>query len=146
MLPAIGAESLPLTMKSEILRWSGAGFVTNGDDNCTQVPAARLGLSTWTKNLSAGETTLPTGALTFAGGRGALLLSTPGAGNDGSVLVKTCLIADTNAVAPCSVGAGLPYLTGKWRGAATYDQNPSAVASFGLYKGSGQIIHFQENY
>jgi MSHA biogenesis protein MshQ len=135
LVPAIGSELLPLNMTAEILRWSGVGFVTNGDDSCTQIPAARLGLSNWTKNLSAGETTLPASALTFASGRASIGLTAPGGGNDGSVLVTSDLI-----------NAGMPYLTGRWGGAAKYDKNPSAVAAFGLYKGAGQIIHFQENY
>lgn len=135
LLPAIGSERLPLTMTAEILRWNGTGFAPNGDDSCTQVPAARLALSGWTKNLSAGETTLPAGPLTFAAGRGTLRLSAPGAGNDGSVLVTADLTT-----------AGLSYLSGRWSGAAKYNQNPSAIAAFGLYKGAGPVIHFRENY
>ena len=135
LLPAIGSERLPLTMSAEILRWNGAGFVPNGNDSCTQIPAARLALSGWTKNLGAGETVLPAGPLTFAAGRGALRLSAPGAGNDGTVLITADLTT-----------AGIGYLTGRWGGATRYIQNPSAIAAFGLYKGAGQIIHFRENY
>lgn len=135
LLPAIGSERLPLTMAAEVLRWNGAGFVPNGNDSCTQIPAARLALSGWTKNLGAGETTLPASALTFTTGRGALRLSAPGAGNDGTVLVTADLAT-----------AGLGYLSGRWGGAIRYIQNPSAIAAFGLYKGAGQIIHFRENY
>lgn len=135
LLPAIGSERLPLTMTAEILRWNGTGFAPNGDDSCTQVPAARLGLSGWTKNLSVGETTLPAGPLAFAAGRGTLRLSAPGAGNDGSVLITADLTT-----------AGLTYLSGRWSGAIKYNQNPSAIAAFGLYKGAGPVIHFRENY
>ena len=147
LLPAISSERLDLTMPVEVLRWNGsAGFVPNGDDCSTLIPAAALRLGPWTKNLSVGETTLPATALAFTNGRGALRLPKPGAGNDGSVTVKACLVIDTESGMPCPSAAGLSYLTGRWRAATKYDWNPAAVASFGLYKGAGQIIHFQENY
>lgn len=55
---------------------------------------------------------------------------------------------------PVSVGvrtvtanlAAMPWLQGNWNGAAAYDQNPSAVASFGVY-GTPQaqrVIHVRE--
>lgn len=40
----------------------------------------------------------------------------------------------------------MPYLGGHWGGAAKYDQAPSATAAFGLYKGSGPVIYWRENY
>lgn len=135
LLPAIGSERLPLAMRTEVLRWNGAAFVPNGDDSCTKIPAANLQLSNWNKNLASGETSVTSGALAIAAGVGTIRLSAPGAGNDGSVLVS----ADVN-------GAAMSYLGGHWGGAAKYNQNPSAVASFGLYKGAGNIIHFRENY
>jgi len=134
LIPAIGSELLPLAMRAELLRWNGTAFVPNGDDSCTKIPLANLGLSDWKGNLSAGETAITPGGLNLAAGVGTIRLSAPGAGNNGSVKVT----ADVNA-------AGLPYLGGHWSG-AKYDQNPSALASFGLYKGVGKILHLRENY
>ncbi|WP_153108775.1 DUF6701 domain-containing protein [Propionivibrio limicola] len=138
LIPAIGSERLPLAMRAEILRWNGAAFVPNGDDDCTVVGASLLGLSDWKKNLSAGETVLTSGPLKIVSGKGTIGFSAPGAGNDGSVL----LTADVN-------NAGMSYLGGRWLGATSpsqYNRNPSAVAAFGLYKGAGPIHHFRENY
>jgi MSHA biogenesis protein MshQ len=140
LLPAIGSEILPLAMRAEVQRWNGAAFVPNGDDNCTRLALANLGLSDWTQNLTEGkngaadETAITSGDLTLAAGKGTLRLSAPGKGNNGSVLVSA------------DVSSSMPYLSGRWGGAATYGRNPSAVASFGLYKGAGQIIYFRENY
>ncbi len=134
LIPVIGSELLPLAMRAELLRWNGTAFVPNGDDSCTKIPLANLGLSDWKGNLSAGETAITPGGLNLAAGVGTIRLSAPGAGNNGSVKVT----ADVNA-------AGLPYLGGHWSG-AKYDQNPSALASFGLYKGVGKILHLRENY
>lgn len=146
LLPAVSSELLPLTMTAEVLRWNGAGFVPNGDDNCTQVPAANLQLFKWTKNLAAGETSVTTGPLTFSGGKGAIGLSKPGAGNEGSVTVKACLVTDSETGMACPTAAGLTYLSGRWRSATKYDANPTALASFGLYKGGRGVIHFRENF
>lgn len=146
LLPAISSELLPLTMTAEVLRWNGTGFVPNGDDGCTKIPAADLRLFNWTKNLAAGETSLTTSPLAFSAGKGTIGLSKPGAGNDGSVTVKACLVTDSETGMACPTAAGLPYLAGRWRGSSKYDANPATVASFGLYKGAGRIIHFQENF
>lgn len=135
LLPALGSERLPLTMTAQMLRWNGAAFVPNGDDSCTSVPLSYLGLSNWKNNLSVGETSITSGALAIAGGTGQIKLSAPGLGNNGSVLVS----ADVNS-------AGLGYLEIKGGGATKYSTNPSAVASFGLYKGSGAVIYQRELY
>jgi MSHA biogenesis protein MshQ len=143
LLPALGSERLPLAMPAEILRWTGTGFAPNGDDSCTSVPFARLALRDWAKNLNPGETSIISGNLSFTAGKATLRLSAPGAGNDGMVNVT----ADLGA-------AAMGYLAGRWQelpGVADvtpnlWDDNPWAPATFGLYKGAAQIIHFRENF
>ena len=135
LFPAIGSELLPLTMRAEVQRWNGTAFVPNGDDSCTRIPLASLGLGDWTLNLNAGETSITSGQLVIDQGAATLRLSAPGKSNNGSVVVT----AGVNS-------AGLAFLAGHWRGALKFDQNPAATASFGLYKGSGKIIYFRENY
>jgi MSHA biogenesis protein MshQ len=135
LLPAIGSELLPLAMRAEVQRWNGTAFVPNGDDNCTRLPEAQETLSNWRGNLTSGATNITSGALAISGGVGTIKLAAPGAGKNGSVL----LTADVGV-------AGMPYLGGHWGGAAKYDQAPSATAAFGLYKGSGPVIYWRENY
>ncbi|MFZ5510124.1 MAG: DUF6701 domain-containing protein, partial [Pseudomonadota bacterium] len=143
LLPALGSERLPLAMPAEVLRWTGSGFVPNGDDSCTSVPSARLSLRDWAKNLNPGETSIVSGNLAFTAGKATLRLSAPGAGNDGSANVTADL-----------AGAGMGYLAGRWPQLPgvpdptpdLWDDNPWAPATFGFYKGAAQIIHFRENF
>lgn len=153
--PAVGSERLPLTMTADMLAYNGLAFVPNTRDSCTQLPLTRLILdpASWKKNLNSPETyvvnsrgsTAPVTAANMLGfkdgsgnpvGKGQIWMRSPGAGNEGSVVVRADL-----------AGAGLAYLRGKWGGAATrYDIDPFATATFGLYKGVKEIIYLREVY
>lgn len=143
LLPAIGSERLPLAMPLEILRWNGAGFTPNGDDNCTVLPLTRIGLRDWSGNLSVGETSVTSGAASVAGGRATIRLGAPGVGNNGRVNLTADL-----------AGAGLAYLGGRWPELpgvtdltpALWDDAPWATAAFGLFRAPNQVIYRRENY
>ncbi len=77
-----------------------------------------VGLANYLGNLNAGETVLTQPVI--AGGAGQVRLSAPGAGNQGSV--------DVSAIAPA-------YLPGN-----------TARATFGVYKGSNELIYMREGY
>jgi MSHA biogenesis protein MshQ len=130
---ANGSQLVPLPLPMEAQYWAGAaGFVTNVADNCTTVATASIGLGTYTGNLAAGETALSGGG-TLTAGRRTLLLSAPGSANDGSVILTA------------NLGATHSYLQGNWTGAA-YDDNPTARATFGTFKGAGEVIFMRENF
>jgi MSHA biogenesis protein MshQ len=86
-------------------------------------------------------------------GRGVLVLAAPGAGNSGSVDLTVNLGATasgstctTQGGAPGSATtANLPYLQGNWSGGA-YDQNPTARATFGISRGSEEVVFVRENF
>lgn len=141
---ALGSELLDLPLPISVQYWNGTGFVTNGDDSCTRLSSANVGLSNFQNNLGAGETTAaPTPTISFANGVGSLRLTKPGAGNNGSVNVTVNLTAE-----------GKSYLKGRWNDGANpdgdvntaYDDDPVARASFGLYKGPSEIIYLRENF
>ncbi len=122
------ALSLPITLES----WqstAGGSFQPEGLDTCTN--ASVLGaplLSDFTGNLATGETT-PSLVWPVVGNR-SLLLSAPGAGNDGSVqatltTLPTWLYFDWN---------------GSGRSAA------KGLASFGIYAGPKPLIFRRELY
>ncbi|MCR4298291.1 MAG: hypothetical protein NUV75_06000 [Gallionella sp.] len=148
---AHGSELLNLPIPIQTQYWNGISFVTNGEDYCTQIGATNIGLANYTKNLALGETVISTGTA-FNAGVGSLILSKPGATNDGSVDLVINLSA-TATEAPCitltpdpvTVGANLGYLRGKWCGAA-YDKDPSVRATFGVYKGNNEFIYLRESY
>lgn len=148
---AHGSELLNLPVPMEVQFWNGGTFVTNGDDSCTQIGAANVGLANYTKNLAAGETLVSTGTA-FNAGVGSLVLSKPGATNNGSVDLVINL-GDTATETPCTTlspdpvtgGANLGYLRGLWCG-AVYDRDPTARATFGVFKGNNEFIYLRENY
>jgi MSHA biogenesis protein MshQ len=137
--------------------WNGTGFALNIDDSCTTLDRANIALGAYAKLLNACETMVNRGAgatITFASGIGALRLSTPGTGNEGSVLVTPQLGATASGNYCASVGgaesaataAGKSYLQGAWTGAG-WDQNPSAREAFGVYGSQPRnFIFFRENY
>lgn len=143
LLPAIGTERLPLAINAEVMRWNGTGFTPNGEDSCTVLPLARIGLRDWSGNLTSGSTSVISGAASFVGGRAVIRLAAPVAGSNGRVNVAADL-----------VGAGLTYLGGRWpelpsvadTTATLWDDVPWATAAFGLFRGANQVIYRRENY
>jgi hypothetical protein len=132
---AYGSATVALPMPLEVQYWDGAQFQRNGDDSCTTLAAAGIGLSDYKLNLGPGETAIVEATIGFTSGSGGLTMSPPGATNNGSVLLTPDLVA-----------AGRTYLRGRW-GGATWDQDPSATAAFGLYGSQPQnFIFFRENY
>jgi MSHA biogenesis protein MshQ len=155
---ANGSQLVPLLVRVEAQYWTGAptnAFVTNTLDNCSSIAPANYAMSNYTGNLSGSPTceTAISGGGTLSSGRGTLILATPGAANDGSVTLTANLGATasgstctTQGGAPISATtANLPHLQGNWAGGA-YDTNPSARASFGVYRGAEEVIYMRENF
>jgi MSHA biogenesis protein MshQ len=125
------------------------GFITNTADSCTVIANNNVAMSGFTSRLAACETAV-SGAGTLSSGRKTLLLPAPGSANDGSVLLTvnlgsassgtTCLAVNGSTVS--ATGASRGYLQGKWTG-LNYDQNPSARATFGVFKGADEVIYLR---
>jgi G8 domain len=155
---ANGSQLVPLPVQVEAQYWLGAptnAFVTNTADSCTVIAANNDAMSNFTSNLSGSPTceTAISGGGALSAGRRTLQLAAPGSGNNGSVDITvnlgatasgtTCTILGAAPVAATT--ANLPYLQGNWSGGA-YDQNPSARAAFGVYKGAEEVVHIRENF
>ncbi len=135
---AHGSEFLALPVPMTSQYWNGQGFVTNGGDHCTSLPAPTLIFFPQTANnqLASGETSASQNT-PFVAGNGDLRLSAPGAGNYG--------YAD--------VGANVPeWLRYDWDGidqggdGALHDDNPRARATFGKRNSGGRLIIRREIY
>lgn len=134
---AYGSEFLPLTLPVEAQYWTGQGFIVNTDDNSTQLASVNVSLSNNQRSLGANDTAASVVAATLAQGRGGIRLKAPGAGKAGSVDVCIDLDGSTPTDATCvATGANLPYLQSNWQG-ASYDKDPRARATFGVFSGSG---------
>ncbi|WP_124945380.1 DUF6701 domain-containing protein [Sulfurirhabdus autotrophica] len=152
---AHGSELLNLPVPLEVQYWNGTSFVTNTADNCTMFVASNMRQNNYTNNLSACKTGASIGSRLSAG-RGNLVLVKPGAGNNGSVdlavKLTTIVATDKSCVAPPlaaqvnATSANASWLKGKWSGSASYDQDPFARATFGVYKNPNEFIYMREIY
>lgn len=160
---ANGSQLVPLPVQVEAQYWGYTnpptntvlGFITNTADSCTSIASANDAMGNYTSNLSGSptcETAISGGGLLSAG-RKTLQLAAPGSGNNGSVDLTVNLGAlpagntcTTLLGAPVSATTAiLPHLQGNWTGGA-YNVNPSARATFGVYKGAEEIIFVRENF
>jgi hypothetical protein len=150
---AFGSELLDLPLRLRLQHWNGQGYVDTADDTCTRFAASDFALNfpASPKNLLAACETV----VGLAGGvPAALRLSRPGAGNAGWVDLRlnlgasasgqTCTAAAASA-ATTATTANKAYLQSRWTG-ATYEQDPTARASFGTYRAAGNLIYLRENY
>ena len=148
---AIGSErvDLPVPLRAEYFVDAVTGFSLNTDDLCST--DVSLTFSTYTENLTAGDTcVLDAGfpgnsgvgcvaaappSLQFAeppvDGDFRLRLAAPGEGNGGSVVIETDVPA---------------WLRFDWDSAVPGEENPSGIATFGLYDGEGSHIYMRELY
>jgi hypothetical protein len=150
---AFGSELLDLPIPAEAQYWNGTVFVTNTADNCTVISATNIAMGNYLSNLSACETAISISGRLSAG-KSNLKLVKPGAGNNGSVDLtvnlgagasgQTC-VAPLPATQQGTVAANLSYLQGKWAG-TSYNQNPRARATFGVYKNTNEFIYMREMY
>ncbi|MBW2186222.1 MAG: hypothetical protein JRG71_07425 [Deltaproteobacteria bacterium] len=133
---AHGSELLDLTVPMQAEYWNGDAFVINPFDNCTLFAQTDLSLASAKGNGSGnapievnnGKTTTATiNIQPLLLGDGTLELSAPGSGGEGWV--------DIELTVP-------DYLKYDWHG--TGDDNPTARATFGIYKGSENIIYIRE--
>lgn len=147
---AFGSELVDITMAVSALQFNSAptvsAFVTNTDDNCTALTDAPpippdwgdINLSNYQGRLVQNDTTPSISAM--VGGQATLTLTAPLINNEGSVLVTLD--------AP-------PYLEFNWDGidqpilmpdGDLNDDDPSATATFGIYRGNDSTIYFRELY
>ncbi|GAA0853916.1 hypothetical protein GCM10009114_07990 [Aliiglaciecola litoralis] len=126
--PEIDELNLPMVLEY----WNGDAFVTNPLDNFTTFDAA-ADASVIDMSL-APATTTPSGSGTFVYGLAEMMLSAPGEGNQGEV----------------KVGFEVPeWLQYDWSNIdgnldGPYNENPSGIATFGLFRGNDRMIHWRE--
>ena len=152
LMPAYGSELVGLPVLAEAQYWDGQRMTTNAADQCTAVPAASTAMANYQRQLSACKTAVAAAVPVLASGRTWLKLARPGNGNAGSVDLAVQLGSTAAGRTCAAVGgsdsataaANLPWLQGKWNGAAAYDQNPTTRASFGQYR--SPLIYQRERF
>lgn len=138
--------------------WNGNAFVTNILDSCSTVTAANLNFGNFRKQLGSADAAMSPAAVTVNPNAPTFITLTKPSGNRvGSLDVAIALAPGANpADASClrtqagwapavaaSAGANIPALRGAWCGATS---DPSARATWGLYRGADGVIYQRENF
>jgi MSHA biogenesis protein MshQ len=144
---AFGSEKQALIVPVQAQYWNGKAWVVNSLDSCTSVPAASVVLTNYLDYKGAATAGWTTTASTFtmSNGNANLSLSAPSPTSTGSVdfafnLGVTTTDQSCLSSHPASTAASLSWLraqngsSNSCSGVLTYDRDPSARATFGVYK------------
>ena len=149
---AFGSEKADLSLPLRAEYWTGNSWVLNSADSFTVIPAGSIALSGYLGTLSAANlgASHVTGT-TLASGQGSIVLTMPTPTATGSVDLAINLgtgAADQSCltVHPATTGAAIPWLRSiNGNCAITYDRDPSARGSFGIYAPeTRKTIHMRE--
>lgn len=158
----MSAANRPLRLPLVAQYWDAAtgNYKINDLDACTRVSAANLSFGNFRKTLTAADAVMTPSTVTVNPAGGSVItLSPPGGNRVGSMDVAIALGAGANpadqsclktvsgwtATTPATSGANLAALRGAWCGSAP-SSDPSARATWGLYRGSDGIIYQRENF
>ncbi|MBI5927554.1 MAG: hypothetical protein HY836_18360 [Aquabacterium sp.] len=154
---AFGSEKSSLDIPVQAQHWNGKTWVVNSDDSCTYIPVAAVArtnyldykggaTSSWSTTPATKATinSIPM-AVVIGGGNGTLTLGAPSPVSTGSVdfafnLGATSTDQSCLASHPASTGANLDWLralngsANSCTGLISYDRDPSARVTFGVYK------------
>ncbi|MCO4798604.1 MAG: LamG domain-containing protein, partial [Colwelliaceae bacterium] len=122
-------ENLPQIFKTEY--YDGNKFVLNTDDQCTTYDVSKMTLS----NISLAPTTKVGATGSFVGGEhNSFQITAPGVGNTGEmgVTYDSFIWLDYDWANSDSLGNG------------PFTENPTAIATFGLFRGNDRIISWRE--
>lgn len=142
---AFGSEKSDLAMPVQAQYWGGNSWVLNSADGCANLPANAF-------NLVGAPTGTSASAVLLTGGVGTLTLTKPSPVATGSFDVAANLGLSGNdqscLTSHGGTAAGLPWLRSQNGNCAiTYDRDPSARATFGIYAPeTKKTIHVREQF
>lgn len=154
----MAAADRPVQLTLAAQYWNGSAFNTNTLDSCTSVSATHLSFGNLRKSLVAGDAVMSNSPATVSAGAGRITLARPASGHVGSLDIAIALDTTANdgsclkdppvswtPAKAATAGANLLGLRGTWCGASTF-KDPSARATWGLYRGDNGVIYQKENY
>lgn len=139
---AFGSEKQPLQMAVRTEYWNGNTWILNSDDSCTALTTVNIYKASATPAITAS-------AVSVINGTGVLLL-TPTTTATGSVDIAAHLGTSGNDQSCLASHGGTPANLSWLRSqngscASTYDRDPSARATFGIYAPETQrVFHVRE--
>lgn len=117
VMDAYGPSDRELSVPIQASYYSGGDYVLNTDDSCTTYVLGDFTLSSWAGNLNSGETAAVS-VTAITGGEGSILLSPPGLGNEGTVMITPS--------------------------APAWFQFDAGISTFGIYRGDDRVISWEE--
>jgi MSHA biogenesis protein MshQ len=126
LVNAHGSELLPLSLPVVVEYFNGSTFVINSDDNCTSLLLSDFTFTPSLATLAAADSLTAVGA-----GNGSVDWTNP----DYPVGYVDVLV---------DLSTGPYWLQYDWDGDGSVQDPPAARATFGIYKGSEQIIYLRE--
>jgi MSHA biogenesis protein MshQ len=125
---SFGPETSNFAQPMQLEHFDGTAFTVSSDNNCTSYDASRISLTNI--SLDPSLTRALGGVGNFLIGRTkAIEFAAPGDGNQGQIGV---------------LYDAYDWLKYDWDGSGVYDDNPSAIANFGLYRGDDRLFHWRE--
>ncbi len=125
---SFGPETANLTQPFKTQYWDGSQFVVNNDDNCSAFDSSKMSLTNISLDPALTGLSVDNGSV-VSGSTNRLILQAPGEGNTGAVQVDY---------------VSFDWLKYNWSGTASVTENPSAIATFGVFRGNDRIINWRE--
>jgi hypothetical protein len=126
---SFGPETSDLPQPMQIEYFTDDGFIVSSDNNCVSYDSTNIILDTTLTTRALPEHPAATTGNFLEGKTRTIKLAAPGAGNQGKIGV--------------SYNAS-DWLKYDWSDDGLYEDNPSAVASFGQFRGNDRIISWKE--
>ena len=125
---SFGPETSSLPQPMQIEHFDGTNYIVSENNNCVTYDASNITLSNISLNPLLTSATGDPGDFVDGKTR-AIELTAPGTGNTGEIDV---------------LYSTFDWLKFDWDNTGSYDQNPTAVATFGLYRANDRIISWRE--
>ncbi|MFT6270792.1 MAG: MSHA biogenesis protein MshQ [Alphaproteobacteria bacterium] len=125
---SFGPETSNFTQPMQLEHFDGTVFTVTSDNNCTGYEASKISLT----NISLDPTLTDVLGTTGSFDNGttlAISFAAPGAGNQGEIGV---------------LYTAYDWLRYDWDDNGVYDNSPTAIATFGLYRGDDRLFHWRE--
>jgi MSHA biogenesis protein MshQ len=125
---SFGSETSNVNQPMQIQHFDGTSFVVTSNNDCVNYDATNISLSNI--SLDPALTNVLGGSGNFVSGKTqGISLQAPGAGNQGQIGV---------------LYSTYDWLKYDWDNDGAYDDNPTAISTFGIFRGNDRIISWRE--
>ena len=125
---SFGPETSNFPQPLQVEHFDDAGFIVSSNNYCVDYDESKISLTEISLDPLLTDVLGGTGTF-FMGKTREIELEAPGAGNRGSIAVSYDIY---------------DWLKFDWDDDGVHDNNPSAIATFGLYRGNDRIIYMRE--